>query len=28
MTPDKFFNFVVTKKVATELQAKGWKPGA
>lgn len=27
ITPDKFFNFVVTKKVAAELQAKGWKPG-
>ena len=23
---DKFFNFAVTKKVAAELQAKGWKP--
>jgi NitT/TauT family transport system substrate-binding protein len=23
---DRFFNFAVTKKVAAELQAKGWKP--
>jgi NitT/TauT family transport system substrate-binding protein len=23
---DKFFNFAVTKKVAADLQAKGWKP--
>lgn len=26
MTPDKFFNFAIAKKVAAELQAKGWKP--
>ena len=24
---DRFFSFVVAKKVASELQAKGWKPG-
>ena len=23
---DRFFNFAITKKVAAELQAKGWKP--
>jgi hypothetical protein len=23
---DRFFNFTITKKVAAELQAKGWKP--
>jgi ABC-type nitrate/sulfonate/bicarbonate transport system substrate-binding protein len=23
---DKFFNFTIAKKVAAELQAKGWKP--
>jgi NitT/TauT family transport system substrate-binding protein len=23
---DKFFNFTITKKVAAELQARGWKP--
>jgi len=23
---DRFFNFTIAKKVAAELQAKGWKP--
>jgi hypothetical protein len=23
---DRFFNFTVAKKVAADLQAKGWKP--
>lgn len=27
IAPDKFFNFTMTRKVAAELQAKGWKPG-
>lgn len=26
MAPERFFNFTVTKKVAAELQTKGWKP--
>ena len=26
MAPERFFNFAVTRKVAAELQAKGWKP--
>ncbi len=24
--PERFFSFAIAKKVATELQAKGWKP--
>ncbi|MSP40645.1 MAG: ABC transporter substrate-binding protein [Deltaproteobacteria bacterium] len=26
LTPDKFFNFTITKKVAADLQTKGWRP--
>jgi len=26
--PERFFSFVLNKKVANELQAKGWKPGS
>jgi ABC-type nitrate/sulfonate/bicarbonate transport system substrate-binding protein len=27
LPPERFFNFALAKKVAAELQAKGWKPG-